>query len=269
MGCFTPDAPAPVDYSKQTRDTLQAQIDLAPQLYSSEAQYQPKYAALSLQNMGSFLNGSNGQPGFISQYAQAMPALGAAQSAANTAQRTADIRDVNALAPQGIAAMRAANPGGASILDKLTQQANEGLDAGSQMTGDQMRNLNNSLRSSMGARGVSYGPASSYAEALAGSQYGDQLSNQRQSMAASTLGATQSFYGDPYQQILGRSSGAGNAAGSLMNSAQGAQSGPQIFNPESALSSSMTAGNQQMAATFAKGSMTDAAAGMKNITGSY
>ena len=34
------------DYGQETRDTLEAQISLAPQLFASEAKYRPQYADL-------------------------------------------------------------------------------------------------------------------------------------------------------------------------------------------------------------------------------
>ena len=40
------EAPPPRDYAKETGDTLQTQIDLAPKLYESEAKYRPQYADL-------------------------------------------------------------------------------------------------------------------------------------------------------------------------------------------------------------------------------
>ena len=38
------DAPPPRNYGQETRDTLQAQLDLAPQLFESEARFRPQYA---------------------------------------------------------------------------------------------------------------------------------------------------------------------------------------------------------------------------------
>ena len=46
MGSTTVEAPPARDYAKETGDTLQTQIDLAPQLYESEAKYRPQYADL-------------------------------------------------------------------------------------------------------------------------------------------------------------------------------------------------------------------------------
>ena len=43
-----PEAPPPRDYYKETSDTLRAQVEMAPQLYASEAAYRPMYQRLEL-----------------------------------------------------------------------------------------------------------------------------------------------------------------------------------------------------------------------------
>ena len=45
------DSPPPRNYGQETRDTLQAQVDLAPQLFASEAKYRPQYADLEKRMM--------------------------------------------------------------------------------------------------------------------------------------------------------------------------------------------------------------------------
>lgn len=50
----------PRNYGQETRDTLQAQIDLAPQLYAANAEYAPKYNALNLDAYEQMLLGSPG-----------------------------------------------------------------------------------------------------------------------------------------------------------------------------------------------------------------
>lgn len=57
-------APPARDLYKETRDTLQAQIDLAPKLASSEAQYRPLYNALDLQDLNYMLLGGRSLEGF-------------------------------------------------------------------------------------------------------------------------------------------------------------------------------------------------------------
>ena len=39
----TVNTPAPQNYGQQTSDTLQSQINLAPQQYAAESQFQPLY----------------------------------------------------------------------------------------------------------------------------------------------------------------------------------------------------------------------------------
>ena len=41
-------APKERDYGKETRETLQAQVDLAPELYGAEEKFRGKYAQLDM-----------------------------------------------------------------------------------------------------------------------------------------------------------------------------------------------------------------------------
>jgi len=41
-------APKERNYGKETRDTLQAQVDLAGDLYAAESEYRPKYSQLDV-----------------------------------------------------------------------------------------------------------------------------------------------------------------------------------------------------------------------------
>lgn len=56
------EAPPPRNYGQETRDTLQAQIDLAPQLAATEARYRPVYTALDLADLNYMLRGSDAIP---------------------------------------------------------------------------------------------------------------------------------------------------------------------------------------------------------------
>ena len=50
MGGTNVEAPTPRDYGSETRDTLQAQVDLAPELYAAQARFGPLYQDLDLLN---------------------------------------------------------------------------------------------------------------------------------------------------------------------------------------------------------------------------
>lgn len=254
----TPSMPTPPSVSRQYAKTLDTQLKYAPALYEASAQYQPLYADLAAQQYNTFLQG------ITPTYTQdVLPQL--RQSATDT--RSQNIADVNNLGPLSQLAIRNSSPEAAAMVDKLMRQGNEGLDAGRQLAGDDLRNLNSSLRSSMGARGVSYGPAASYAEAMAASDYGNQLYQQRQSNALSALGSYQNLYGDSFNRVLGTPDATVGTLGQLgAQVGQGiGQSGPSLFNPNANENfySGVYANQSQMAAAnaAATGNMTGALIG--------
>ena len=219
MGCMTNEAPPAPNYGQVTRDTLQAQVDVAPQQYQAESTYQPQYANLDLSTMNTLLNGGSGGPGMLEQLANA-----------NNFQRQADINDVRNLGPQATQAMLAADPYNATLLAKLNAQANQGLDAGSGLTADQQRAMQQSSRAAFAARGMGGSNAAVGDEMMKQFNLGQQLLTQRQQFAQSVLGNNQAVIGDPFAQITGRSSGAVSAAQQSQS-----QAGPSIFNPQAGL----------------------------------
>lgn len=314
MGCFSPDPPQAPNPAQITRDSLQAQVDLAPQQYAAESNPgygQPAYTALQLQNLqtlltgrpagtqtvntptttqgyrntqtGEFVNqlpagytidprsgtitGSGGvntrgadgaqlpgsslyvpwtqqgnttsqvataaQPGLIDLYGQIAPQLNAQQAAANTASRTADIGDVTNLGPQARAAILAANPDNARLLASLNAQANQGLDAGDQLDPTQLRAVQQASRAASAAAGIGGSNQALADEITKNYLAGQALKAQRQQFASGVIGLNQSVVGDPFQQILGRTSGATGAAAAAGSAATGDvnAAGPSLYNP--------------------------------------
>lgn len=227
--CIDFDAPPPRDMAQEGRDTLQAQIDLAPQLYASEAEYRPKYAALELSTLQSLL------PGLLATLEQQVgPAASRIQSGAASRQRAADVGDVLNLAPQSAQAMREVDPARAALLDQLTSQASDELGRGAQLDPDLARQVSQSVRAGQAARGFGYGNADVFAEAMGLGQAGQALRNQRRAFAGNVIGQRSQVYGDPFLQILGRPStvnpqGYMGQAGALSQSG-----GPRLFDPWSA-----------------------------------
>jgi hypothetical protein len=266
-------APPPQpNYYQDTLGTLQAQVQEAPALYQSEAAYQPGYAQLNLNNLNTLLNGGGGQPGIVQQYTQNLiPAQNQAQIAATSAQRQADVGNVLQLGPQATAAIGAANPGAASLLASLTQQGQAGLNAGTGLTADQQRQLNNSVAAAQGSRGMAYGPAPAYAQVLANSQFGNQQQQQRQQFATGLVGVNQQYFGDPFEAILGRPSSAAQNAYPMINTGNQMQPGRQ-FNPDDPFAQSLYSQyNQEMTQWNAYGSPMSIAgsvtSGIGNIMG--
>lgn len=222
---FSSDPPPAPNYGQVTRDTLQAQIDLAPQLYASEAEYQPKYGDLAASNLNKLLQGTGDTPGVFTLLRQQ-----------NTAQREADVADVERLGLRTRDAMLAANPENATLLRLLNQQAMTGLEAGSALSPDQLAKIKAS-QGDWAARGLGYSGPALLDQATRRAMGGEQMLRQRQQFAQSMLQNNQAIVGDPFLQILGRQ---GSALGAAQNIQQ--SGGPQIFNPN--------AGNDLAAANY-------------------
>lgn len=253
MGCFSPDAPEARNYGQETRDTLQAQIDLAPQLYQTEAQFQPQYTQLALSNLNALLNGGNGQAGLLETL-----------RAQNTAQRTADIGDVANLGGAARSAILGANPDQAALLERLNSQALSGLDAGTSLTPEEQRQMQQASRAAFAARGLEDSNVGLSNELLQQYNLGQQLLRQRQAFAQSVLGNNQAIVGDPFMQILGRPSNASAQGMGLLGEA-----GPSLFNPESPYAGNLYNANQQMAAMFAEPSTMAKVGQVSGAAGSF
>ena len=233
------EAPTPRNYAAETRDTLQAQLDLAPQKYAAEAQFAPKYQALQLGLL------QQATPELLKLYKeQIAPTMGEVEAAARSRSRAGDIADISALGPQARAAIKAASPEQAALADTLTAQAQSGLAAGSRLTPEQQRMVEQQTRSGLAARGMAQGPSGALQEAVRSQMAGAGLQQQRQQQAMGALGASQGVYGDVFQQVLGRPSQAFAGSQSFLGQAQGFNPG-QLFNPESQYAANIMSGNQQ------------------------
>lgn len=219
MGCFAPDPPPAPNYGQVTKDTLQAQVQEAPAQYAAEAQFSPQYAQLGVSNLGTVLNGTATTPGLNTLMAQS-----------NTNQRASDIADVANLGPQATQAELNANPANAQLLAGLNQQALAGLAAGSSLTPDQIRAQQQAARAAWSARGMDGSNVAVGDEMMRQFGVGQQLLQQRQGFAQSVINSNNAVVGDPFQAILGRSSGASGQAQGILG-----QSGPSLFNPQAGL----------------------------------
>jgi hypothetical protein len=258
------EAPAPRNYGQETRDTLQAQLDLAPQKYAAEAKYAPQYQALQLGLLKS------ATPELLQLYKeQIAPTMGEVEAAARSRSRAGDIADIEKLGPQARAAIKAASPEQAALADTLTAQAQSGLAAGSRLTPEQQRMVEQQTRSGLAARGLAQGPSGALQEAVRSQMAGAGLQQQRQQQAMGALGASQGVYGDVFQQVLGRPSQAFGASQGFVGQAGGFNPG-QLFNPESQYAANLIGGNQQaqLAARTASAANTTAliGAGMSAVS---
>src|SRR6056300_565715 len=137
MGMYSADAPPPRDYAKETRDTLEAQIELAPDLYAAEASQEygrPAYAQLDLAVLRDVMKGKDGEPGLLELYEKdIMPGLSRADVAGLDVTREGDIAAVERLGKRATDAFRAANPEQAALMAELNRQAQQELAAGASL----------------------------------------------------------------------------------------------------------------------------------------
>ena len=142
-------------------------------LYASEAQYQPKYTALSNQNL--------------------------------TATRTSGVNDVNALSPNILNILRSYNPQQTGLLDTLTSQAQNQLAQNGALDPAMERRVQQNVRSSQAARGLGYGPGDAAMEQFYQTQTQEQRRQANQALASQVATQTQNTYRDPFQIMLGYS----------------------------------------------------------------
>jgi len=279
MGMYSADAPPPRDYAKETRESLQAQIDLAPDLYAAEANPdygRSAYAQLDLDVLRDIMTGKDGQPGLLELYEnQIMPGLSRADAAGNRVSREADITDVEQLGQRATEAFRSANPEQAALLDRLNQQAMSELDAGASLPPALAREIEQQIRGSQAARGMGYGMADVGQEALIKGLQAEQLQRRRQQFAQNVVGMNAATATDPFLAILGRPGVQVGQAAGITSQGQGFNPG-SVFNPESAYSGSLFANNYnaQLNANIASANARAGAAsglmqGMGSISGGY
>ena len=244
MGLYAPDAPAPRDYGQETRDTLQAQIDLAPDIYASEAN--PEYgrsafAQLDLQVLKDVM------PGLIEEYQETiMPGLAEADAAGQRVTRESDIRDVEELGTRATDAFRAANPQQTALMDMLNEQALAELNSGAALPPSLAREVEQSVRSAQADRGMGYGMVDVGQEALVKGLQAEQLQRRRQQFAQNVVGMNAATATDPFLAILGRPGVQVGQAAGITSQGQSFNPG-QVFNPESAYAGSLYANNYNAA----------------------
>lgn len=146
-----------------------------------------------------------------------------------SAQREADIGDVNRLGGLSLAAQQNADPRTAALIEGLTSDATDELGMGYDMSPAQMRLAQQSVRARGQGTFGNIGPSGDLREAIGVSKFAQDLRNQRRDFATRTVALRQGTYGDSFNRVLGRSASASpqsylGTAGGLAKSA-----GPTMF----------------------------------------
>lgn len=186
-----PPPPRPRTLLEEGQTSLDAEKVLQPQRFELEAELAPKYARLT----GDTIAGLMEQMGPTTRRESAL---------ATTAQRTADVGDVEQLGPRAIAAFKSANPELAGLLDEFSRQASSELAAGTTLTPELRREIQQSVRAGQAARGMGTGRSDVYEEAMASGSAGLALQDRRRQFAGNVAQMQSGIANIPFQQILGR-----------------------------------------------------------------
>ena len=238
MGSTKVEAPPPRDYGAEMRDTLASQINLAPQLYASEAKYRPQYANLERGIMLEQL-GLSPNTNLLDAYRQ----INTAQKGIQRDSTQADIDMIRDLGPQLAEAQRAADPEADLLRTAIMADATEAMEADGGLTEDETRMVDQRILEGAADRGMA-DQKSTLLDQMKGQLQGDRAVKQQRLQNASAAYSMGNF--DPLLALTGRSGTAPAMAQQGFGGANFAlNSSPAIFNPESAYAGSLAASNQQ------------------------
>ena len=215
--------PRPVlrDPDAEYEAAYKTQIKYAPGIYESDRQYQPLYTDLELANQERALFGTpEGQAGVLDIISRAQPQIDELTARSSSAQRAADVSDVEAYGGRATQAFRDA-AGTSGILSQLRTQAEEELSGDGILDPRLRREFQQTVRQGQAARGGGYGPSDISEEAAFTAMQANALRRDRQRFGQSVVGTLQSTSVDPFMAILGRPGQAMSAGASAFGQARG------------------------------------------------
>jgi hypothetical protein len=225
-------APAAPNYQESMRSILKAQIDLAPQVYERELEFQPKYQTLQDQIA------SQAATSQINLYRQLQPQYSQLEENYMKSQQAAQLRGLQERGGEYVQAFQDVQ-GVGGINRALQQYAQQKLGAlqtsGTLLSKAEERDITNESLRGYAARNTALGLQANLAEVM--NRYNARQAREQQLVALGTgLGGYFQQQAAPaltsfYQQPMYAGNFSGQAA-QLANMAQ-QQAGPQYFNPES------------------------------------
>jgi hypothetical protein len=227
-----PQQQAAPNYQESMRDILKAQVEMAPEVYAKELEFQPKYQTLQDQIA------KQAAASQIAMYRDLQPSYSALEEDYMKSQQAAQQRGLQERAPGYVQAFQEAQGVGGinQALQQYTQQKLGGLQAnGAMLSPEEQRTLDQQARAGYAARGTALGGQSNLAEVM--NRYNARQAREQQLVALGTgLGGYFQQQSAPaltsfYQQPMYAGSFGGQAVQNAMMGQQ--QAGPQYFNPES------------------------------------
>ena len=235
-----PPAPQPIDPGKSALEFTRAMADpvLQGQILASEQMYRPQYTQLELADINTLLQGGGGNMGLLGlQDLASRQAAGIGQEL-TSAQRAADIADVEALGGRATAALRAADPMQQAIVNQLNALAAQRFAATGQLSPQEMRGAQQAARLGGLSRGR-VGDVSTVASEVLNREQALAARRQEALQAAQmAFAANQATAADPFQAILGRPAqapGMGMASTQFAAGLAGQPLGPNLFDPNAGI----------------------------------
>jgi len=235
-----PPAPRPIDPGQSALEFTRAMADpvLQGQILASEQMYRPQYTQLELADINTLLQGGGGNMGLLGlQDLASRQAAGIGQEL-TSAQRAADIADVEALGGRATAALRAADPMQQAIVNQLNALAAQRFAATGQLSPQEMRGAQQAARLGGLSRGR-VGDVSTVASEVLNREQALAARRQEALQAAQmAFAANQATAADPFQAILGRPAqapGMGMASTQFAAGLAGQPLGPNLFDPNAGI----------------------------------
>ena len=197
MGSTKIKMPAERSSKGEMSEVLASQAAFTPKFFELAKEYNPQYAQLEMDTLKQNL------PQLMQLYGDTVFPAMMEQERAKLGQ---DISNVEQYAGRAREAFKAANPEQAKLMATLSQQAQEGLDAGASLDPSLRREVQQNIRAGQAARGMGMGMGDLAAEATMTGLRAEQLRGQRQAFAGNVVGLQKATGMDPFMAILGRPS---------------------------------------------------------------
>ena len=228
------EAPPEVDYGAKMWDTFMAQKNIMGPMAEEERKWGSYMSENELMKLRTLLMGTEDTPGLLSTYeGDVDPALRRMAAAQQMSKVSGDVSAMEEFGPAMREAIRAQDPDRAALMDAMMGQAQEGMELGAQLSPYEQRQVSQGTRSGQAARGMGYGPRDVAYENIAQLETGRAEKQRRFAQGAQAAGLSQALYGDPFMQVLGRSSGMSPMAAAGIGGQAAGMAPGRLFNPES------------------------------------
>ncbi|CAK0765735.1 conserved hypothetical protein [Gammaproteobacteria bacterium] len=260
MGCLNPGSTDVGKVGADYSSVMDAYTAGVPQLLRTERANKPQFINQGLASAQQGMYGSGNQAGMLDMYQQAMPGLQDTQRAALSGDRAATVGDVGTLGRSAASSIQGINPEQTGLMKSLSTQAQQGLDAGSNLDARDSYRITQGVRSDWANRGLGVSAPAQLDEAMNLYGGGEQLKAQRQGVASGVIGLQNQTVTQP---ALGLAAGQGlgtQAASGIFGSAAGfgQGAGPTLISGDQSYDAFNTIYNAQSASQIARANNTSA-----------